>query len=83
MGASTPSFLMTNADKMPTKQLAKMFSRRVRIEQCFQDNKSKRNGLTLPLTLVEYSDHLIQRACTKVRFFPTTMRSFGVALLIS
>lgn len=57
-GESEPWFLMTNVEKLPARKLAKVFGRRMSIEEYFRDTKSKRNGFALRLTLIKNSERL-------------------------
>jgi len=57
-GESEPWFLMTNVEKIPAKRLAKVFGKRMSIEEYFRDAKSKRNGFALRLTLIKDSERL-------------------------
>lgn len=57
-GKPKPWFLMTNLDKLPAKKLAKVFGKRMSIEEYFRDAKSKRNGFALRLTLIKDSQRL-------------------------
>lgn len=57
-GKNEPWFLMTNIPKLPAKKLAKVFGKRMSIEQYFRDAKNKRNGFALRLTLIKDSERL-------------------------
>jgi hypothetical protein len=49
---------MTNVEKLPAKKPAKVFGRRMSIEEYFRDTKSKRNGFAMRLTLIKNSERL-------------------------
>lgn len=57
-GQDEPWFLMTNVQKLPAKKLAKVFGKRMSIEEYFRDAKSKRNGFALRLTMIRDSERL-------------------------
>jgi hypothetical protein len=51
-GQREPWFLMTDLPRLQAGRLAKIFGRRMSIEEYFRDVKSKRNGFGLRLTLI-------------------------------
>ena len=60
-GQPEPWYLMTNLEKLPAKKLTKVFGKRMGIEEYFRDSKSKHNGFTLRLTLINDSERLKSR----------------------
>jgi hypothetical protein len=58
IGESEPWFLMTNLDKLAAKRLTKIFGRWMTIQQYSRNNKSRRNGFALRLTLIKDTDRL-------------------------
>ncbi len=53
-----PWLLTTNLEKVPARKLAKVFGKRMSIEEYFRDAKNKRKGFALRLTLTKDSHRL-------------------------